>query len=73
MGTKKLQTGRHRLGLAGTVHCIEIPAVAAALAEYRRSWLTALLTPARHSIAAMRKRSTSEPAPMPHWVPATAA
>ncbi|MEC3919863.1 hypothetical protein VMT65_37370 [Nocardia sp. CDC153] len=70
MGTNKLQTGRHRLGLAGTVHCLEIPAVAAALAEYRRSWLTALLSPARHSFAAMRKRS-SEPVVVRRWIPAT--
>ncbi|APA97642.1 hypothetical protein [Nocardia seriolae] len=70
MGTNKLQTGRHRLGLAGTVHCLEIPAVAAALAEYRRPWLTALLSPARHSMAALRKRSP-ETAVMRRWVPAT--
>ncbi|MBF6134421.1 hypothetical protein IU501_15590 [Nocardia otitidiscaviarum] len=70
MGTKNIQTGRHRLGLAGTVHCIEIPAVAAALAEHRRSWLTMLISPARHSFAAMRKRSAEAAA---HWVPATAS
>ncbi|AYF76114.1 hypothetical protein D7D52_22285 [Nocardia yunnanensis] len=73
MGTKERQTGRHRLGLAGTVHCLEIPAVAAALAEFRRPWLTALLSPARHSIAAMRKRSSSHPTVVRRWIPATAA
>ncbi|WP_405497743.1 hypothetical protein [Nocardia sp. NBC_00511] len=73
MGTKNIQTGRHRLGLAGTVHCREIPAIAAVLAEYRRPWLAALLNPARHSLGAQRKRS-SKPAPLlRRWVPATAA
>ncbi|MFI1918525.1 hypothetical protein [Nocardia sp. NPDC020380] len=71
MGTRIIQTGRHRLGLPGTVHCIEIPAVAAALSEYRRSWLSTLLSPARHSFAAMRKR-TPAVAATPQWVPATA-
>ncbi|QLY33781.1 hypothetical protein [Nocardia huaxiensis] len=70
MGTRNIQTGRHRLGLAGTVHCIEIPAVAAALAEHRRSWFTTLISPARHSFAAMRKRSAAAAV---HWVPATAS
>jgi hypothetical protein len=52
------------------VHCIRIPAVAAALAEHRRNWFTALLNPARHSFAAMSKRSSTVGAA--HWVPATA-
>ncbi|MGW4245059.1 hypothetical protein [Nocardia sp. NPDC004722] len=71
MGTNNIQTGRHRLGLAGTVHCIEIPAVAAALAGIRRSWLTALLSTGRHSVAATRKRAP-EPTRVRNWVPATA-
>ncbi|MEV6773005.1 hypothetical protein AB0N05_30655 [Nocardia sp. NPDC051030] len=71
MGTRNIQTGRHRLGLPGTMHCILIPAVAAALAEHRRPWLATLLNPARHSFAAMRKRTASATAPQ--WVPATAA
>ncbi|MGW4352582.1 hypothetical protein ACWELJ_10875 [Nocardia sp. NPDC004582] len=71
MGTKNLQTGRHRLGLAGTVHCIEIPAVAAALAEHGRSWLTALFSPGRHSATARRKQSP-EAGVTRRWVPATA-
>ncbi|MET8779795.1 hypothetical protein AB0H49_29335 [Nocardia sp. NPDC050713] len=70
MGTRINQTGRHRLGMAGGVHCLEIPAVAAALAEHRRSWFTALISPARHSFAAMRKRSTVAAT---YWVPATAS
>ncbi|MCM6778799.1 hypothetical protein NDR87_35525 [Nocardia sp. CDC159] len=69
MGTKNIQTGRHRLGMPGTVHCIHLPAVAAALAEYRRPWLTALLSPARHSFAAMRRRTLSSA----RWIPATAS
>ncbi|MEU2033909.1 hypothetical protein [Nocardia amamiensis] len=70
MGTRINQTGRHRLGKAGRVHCIRIPAVAAALAEHRRSWFTAFISPARHSFAATRKRAT---APAVRWVPATAS
>ncbi|MBF6329996.1 hypothetical protein [Nocardia transvalensis] len=70
MGTTNIQTGRHRLGKPGTVHCIHIPAVATALAEYRRPWLTALISPARHSFAAMRKRTAAAAA---NWVPATAS
>ncbi|MEU6562110.1 hypothetical protein [Nocardia nova] len=68
MRTTIIQSGRHRLGTAGTVHCIRIPAVATALAEHRRSWFTALLSPARHSFAAMRSRGG-----MARWVPATAS
>ncbi|NKY52933.1 hypothetical protein [Nocardia vermiculata] len=68
MSTTTIQSGRHRLGTAGTVHCIRIPAVAAALAEHRRSWLTALLLPARHSLAALRNRGIAT-----RWVPATAS
>ncbi|WP_084655210.1 hypothetical protein [Nocardia altamirensis] len=69
MGTRINQTGRHRLGRAGGVHCTHIPAVAAALAEHRRTWFTALISPARHSFAAMRKRSAVTSV---RWVPATA-
>ncbi|MET8653391.1 MULTISPECIES: hypothetical protein [Nocardia] len=69
MGTRINQSGRHRLGMAGGVHCIQIPAVAAALAEHRRSWFTALISPARHSFAAMRKRPAFASV---RWVPATA-
>ncbi|MFF3570286.1 hypothetical protein [Nocardia jiangxiensis] len=69
MGIRNIQTGRHRLGTPGGVHCLEIPAVATALAAYRRTWLTALINPARHSWAAMRRRTTLAAVP---WVPATA-
>ncbi|WP_156370899.1 hypothetical protein [Nocardia arizonensis] len=69
MGTRINQSGRHRLGMAGGVHCIRIPAVAAALAEHRRSWFTALISPARHSLAAVRKRPAVAAV---RWVPATA-
>jgi hypothetical protein len=56
--------------MPGGVHCLEIPAVAAALAQYRRTWLTALINPARHSWASMRRRMDLAAVP---WVPATAA
>ena len=52
------------------MHCIEIPEVAAALAAYRRPWLAALLSPARHSLAIFRKRTADATA---QWVPATAS
>lgn len=48
---------RHRLGTAGLVHCVNHPEVADALAEYRRGWLTALITPARHSWWGLRRRA----------------
>jgi hypothetical protein len=68
--TRNIQTGRHRLGIPGTVHCVRIPGVAAALAAYRRPWLTALISPARHSFAAIRRRTSVVAVP---WaVPATA-
>ncbi|GAA5170452.1 MULTISPECIES: hypothetical protein [Amycolatopsis] len=53
--------GRHRLGTPGLVHCVEHRSIALALEEYRRTWLTALLVPAKHSLAA-RERA---------WIPAT--
>ncbi|WP_084608891.1 MULTISPECIES: hypothetical protein [Thermocrispum] len=49
--------GKHRLGTPGLVHCVEIRSVADALAEYRRGWLAALLTPAKHSLAGLRRRA----------------
>lgn len=71
MGTERIQSGRHRLGTAGGRHCVLIPAVAEALAEHRRtSWFARLLSPARHSFAAMRKRPGF--ATM-RWVPVTAS
>ncbi|UYP17344.1 hypothetical protein OED52_11535 [Rhodococcus sp. Z13] len=53
--------GRHRLGTENGVHCILIPEVAAALAEHRRNWFTSLVTNARHSQAAIRKRTAALP------------
>ncbi|MBJ8341586.1 MULTISPECIES: hypothetical protein [Antrihabitans] len=70
MGSNRHQAGRHRLGMANGVHCTLIPAVATALEEHRRNWFTALVSPARHSFAAMRKRTATAST---HWVPATAS
>ncbi|MFB7879156.1 MULTISPECIES: hypothetical protein [unclassified Nocardia] len=70
MSSKDQRGARHRLGMPGGVHCVEFPAVAASLAEYRRSWFTALLSPARHSFAAMRRRPSMAAA---YWVPAAAS
>ncbi|MBA0128180.1 hypothetical protein SAMN06265360_12336 [Haloechinothrix alba] len=50
-------TGRHRLGTPGLVHCVEHRQVSDALAEHRRNWLTAMLVPAKHSIAGLRRRA----------------
>ncbi|MFD3509617.1 hypothetical protein [Nocardia sp. NPDC058666] len=69
MGTRNQRTARHRLGMPGGVHCIEYPAVATTLAQYRRSWFSTLLSPARHSFAAMRKRPYLASV---YWAPAAA-
>ncbi|SFQ67397.1 hypothetical protein SAMN05421810_11271 [Amycolatopsis arida] len=62
--------GRHRLGTPGLVHCVLHRPVAEALAEYRRNWLTALLIPAKHSLAGLRRRARA--AAHEHaWAPAT--
>jgi len=47
--------GRHRLGTPGLVHCVRHPEVAVALEAFHRGWLWALLTPARHSLAGLRR------------------
>lgn len=49
--------GKHRLGTPGLVHCVMHQAVAKALDEHRRNWLTALLVPAKHSLAGLRRRA----------------
>lgn len=61
--------GRHRTGVTGSVHCTTFAAVAQALLEHRRTWFTALLTPAKHSLAGLRRRSV---APELWWAPALA-
>ncbi|MGN7134956.1 hypothetical protein ACTHQY_16955 [Rhodococcoides corynebacterioides] len=68
-GERRMQPGRHRLGMPDGVHCILIPEVADALAEHRRNWFTSLLSPARHSFASMRKRGSTLGT---GWSPATA-
>lgn len=50
------------------VHCVLIPEIALALADHRRNWFTTLLSPARHSFATMRKRTSS----VGQWSPAVA-
>ncbi len=57
-----LDTGhqaRHRLGSPGLVHCVEHAPVAEALAASRRGWWSVILTPARHTLAGLRKRAAS--------------
>ena len=70
MHRRSRSPGRHRFGAHGLVHCTEFTLVAAALAEHRRPWFTGLLTPAKHSLAGLRRR------PVAHqrwWVPAVPA
>ncbi len=59
MSSTRTQPGRHRLGMVDGVHCIQIPEVAAALQEHHRNWFTQMISPARHSFSAMRKRTTA--------------
>ncbi|QBJ94735.1 hypothetical protein ERC79_01205 [Rhodococcus sp. ABRD24] len=69
MPSNPARNGRHRLGMENGVHVVLIPEVALALAEHRRNWFTGLLSPARHSFAAIRKRSAAQPV---RWSPAAA-
>ena len=62
--------GRHRLGTPGLVHCVLHRPVALALEEYRRTWLSALLVPAKHSLAGLRRRARLAAAERA-WIPAT--
>ncbi|WP_328611082.1 hypothetical protein OG943_18785 [Amycolatopsis sp. NBC_00345] len=61
--------GKHRLGTPGLVHCVGYHPVAVALAEYRRTWWSALLVPAQHSFAGLRRRARAA-ALERIWVPA---
>ncbi|GAB2921369.1 hypothetical protein GCM10027047_18420 [Rhodococcus aerolatus] len=69
MPSRPAPAGRHRLGLPGSWHCVEHAAVATALEEHRRTWFTGLLTPARHSLAGLRRRAV---APDLRWAVAAA-
>ena len=60
--------GRHRLGTPGLVHCVRHLEVAIALAEFDRGWFWALLTPARHSLAGLRRRAIATAAAKA-WTP----
>ncbi|MBN6038569.1 hypothetical protein [Amycolatopsis sp. 195334CR] len=64
-------TGRHRLGTPGLVHCVRHRPVAEALVEYRRTWLTALLVPAKHSLAGLKRRARAAATIDRMWAPAT--
>ncbi|AIJ22698.1 MULTISPECIES: hypothetical protein [Amycolatopsis] len=68
--TQSKHTGRHRLGTPGLVHCVMHRPVALALEEYRRTWLTALLIPAKHSLAGLKRRARAA-ALERAWAPAT--
>jgi hypothetical protein len=61
--------GRHRLGTPGLVHCLVHHPVAMALEDYRRTWLNALLVPAKHSFAGLRRKARAA-ALERIWVPA---
>jgi hypothetical protein len=60
--------GRHRLGTPGLVHCVCHLEVAIALAECDRGRLWRLLTPARHSLAGLRRRAIAAAAAQA-WTP----
>jgi hypothetical protein len=62
--------GRHRLETPGLVHCIRHHQVAKALEEYRRTWFTALLVPAKHSLAGLQRKAQIAAAAHA-WIPAT--
>lgn len=62
--------GRHRLGTPGLVHCVSHRPVEDALVEYRRTWWRALLVPAKHSLAGLRRRAVVA-AQERAWAPAT--
>ncbi|MFE0023096.1 hypothetical protein [Amycolatopsis sp. NPDC059021] len=64
------RVGRHRLGTPGLVHCLQYRPVALALEEYRRTWWNALLVPAKHSLAGLRRKARAAAAER-IWVPAT--
>ena len=68
MRSNQIHQGRHRLGMDLGVHCVLIPEIALALADHRRNWFTTLLSPARHSFASMRKRTST----VGQWSPAVA-
>lgn len=62
------QPGRHRLGTPGLVHCLRFHAVAVALEEYRRTWWSAALVPAKHTLAGLRRRAAAAAAERA-WAP----
>ncbi|TCP44800.1 hypothetical protein EV191_11985 [Tamaricihabitans halophyticus] len=70
MRARSRQPGKHRLGTPGLVHCVLYRPVATALEEYRRNWFTAILVPAKHSIAGLRRRARLA-ARERAWAPAT--
>jgi hypothetical protein len=65
-GTSK---GRHRLGAQGLVHCARHRRVFLALKAQRRSRLSALLTPAKHSLSGLRRKAVAA-AREGSWAPA---
>ncbi len=48
---------RHRLGTPGLVHCLVHLPVAGVPADHRRTWLSTLLVPAKHSFAGLRRKA----------------
>jgi len=62
------QPGRHRLGAPGLVHCLKHQPVATALFEYRRTWWTTVLVPAKHSLVGLRRRAAAAAAERA-WAP----
>ncbi|HEY7598273.1 MAG TPA: hypothetical protein VH969_34380 [Actinophytocola sp.] len=66
------QSGRHRLGSPGLVHCLRYYEVRVALEEYRRTWWRTALVPARHTLAGLRRRAAAAAAERA-WAPVVVA
>ncbi|HWM02189.1 MAG TPA: hypothetical protein VNP92_07595 [Actinophytocola sp.] len=69
MRRRGTRPGRHRLGTPGLVHCLQYHSVALALEEFRRTWWTTILLPAKHSLAGLRRRAAMAAAERA-WAPA---
>ncbi len=71
MQRRDAQSGRHRLGTPGLVHCLRYQAVRVRLEEYRRAWWTTAVVPARHTLAGLRRRAAAAAAERA-WAPIVA-
>lgn len=73
MRSATVNRARHRLGTPGLMHSTHHPEVAVALAAIRAARRWAILTPARHSLAGLRRRAIAHAvalATQQAWTPA---